>query len=71
MRVSLYSFCMHRAFCRRAGFVLNIRHIFPQGVLEAVALVVYEVGDGEDRVGVKCEVELLLCSVTITNLLGV
>ena len=45
--------------------------IFPQGMLVAVALVAGGAGDGGATAGVRCEVELPLCSVAITTLLGV
>ena len=61
---------MPSAFGERTGFDMDESHIFPQGVLAAITLVVGESIDGGARAVTECEVGLRLCSVAITTLSG-
>lgn len=62
MGASLSSLGVTSAFSRRGGFDMGTCHIFLQGVLEGITLVMGEAGD---RTGAGCEVILALHSVTI------
>ena len=61
---------MPNAFGRRAGFDVDASHVFPQGVLAAIALVGGGAGDGGASAGARCEIGFPLCSVAITALSG-
>ena len=69
MGVSLYRLHVPSAFGGRARFDMDASHVFPKGVLAAIMVRV-----GAGNVGVRArvgyEVELPLCSVVITTLLG-
>ena len=62
---------MSNAFGGRAGFDVDVSHVFPQGVLAALIFVVVRAGGGGARAGAGCEVGLPLCSTALTALLGV
>lgn len=64
MGVTLYRL---RAVGGRAGFDMD-SHVFPQGVLAAIALVGGVARDGEARVGTRCEVGLAFSTVAIITL---
>lgn len=53
---------MSNIFGRRAGLDVKASFVFPQGMLEAVALVGDEARDGETKAWTDCEAGLL-CSV--------
>ena len=57
---------MSNGFGERAGFDMNTVHVFPQGVLIAITLIEGMAGDGGASTG--WEVELPLCSVSVTTL---
>ena len=50
---------------------MNTSHVFPQGVLAAVTLVGDEAEDGGARARARCELGLLLFSVSVITLSGV
>ena len=55
---------MPNAFGGRAGFDVDVSHIFPQHALATIILVMDVAGDGGPRAGGGCEVGLL-CSVLV------
>lgn len=57
------------AFGRKAGFDMDSSHIFHQGVLAAISLVVGGAGDKAARAGTRYEAGLL-CTVAVTSLSG-
>lgn len=59
------------AFLGRDGFVVDVSHVFLQGILADITLVGSRVGDGEARAYQRCIEGLSLCSVAITTLSGV
>lgn len=63
---SLFRLCMPIAFHGRDGFDVDTSHVFPQGVLIAITLIEGMAGDGGASTG--WEVELPLCSVSVTTL---
>ena len=65
-----YTDCVPSAFGGRAGFDVDISHVFPQCVLAAITLVGSGVGDGEARTGTGCEAGLPLFTVAVTTLSG-
>ena len=67
---SLYRLCVPCAFGERAEFDMNASHIFPQGVLPFITLVVGGAGDRQTRAGTLCVVGLPLFSVALTTLFG-
>ena len=62
---------MLNTFGGRAGFDVNDSPLFPQEVLVVITLV-WEGGckGGGNKVGAQYEAGLLLCSMSITSLLG-
>lgn len=52
----------------RDGYDIDTNHVFPQGVLAAIALVGGVARDGEARVGTRCEVGLAFSTVAIITL---
>lgn len=56
------------AFGRRAGFDVDINHIFSQCLLAVISLVQVGVGDRGARYCTVCEAELPLCLVIVTAL---
>ena len=69
--MSLHRPHVPRAFGGRAGSVVSISHVLPQGGLAALTLVGGGAGDGGARTGARCDPGLPLCSVAITAILGV
>ena len=69
VRAFLWKLHMPNAFGGRAGIVYAC-HIFPQGVLASMTLVVGVAADGEAKACTGCEVGLPLCSVAVTTLSG-
>ena len=66
--VSLYRLHVPIAFGMKAGFNLDVSHVFPHGVLAAITLVVGWAREGGATTGPGCETGLPLCSVAITAL---
>lgn len=62
----LCSLCEPSTFRGRADFDVDDCHIFPQGMLTTISIVVSDTGDGLARAGIRCEAGLPLCSVTIS-----
>lgn len=50
---------------------MDASYVFPQGVLATIILVGGGAGDGRDRAGLSCEVEIVLCSVAVTAISSV
>lgn len=50
MGASLYKLCVPSAFGGKAGFDMDAKYIFPQGVLAVTALVQGVTGDGGRQV---------------------
>ena len=67
-RASLYSLCVPSGFDVKAGFQVNISHIFPQGILAAVTLVGGKTEDDGTRARASCELMLPICLVAGTML---
>ena len=61
---------MPSAFGGRAGFDVDISHVFLQGVLAAITFVGDGAEDGGAVAGSRCEVGLPLFAVAITTLSG-
>ena len=66
-----YTVHVPSGFSGSAGSDTSTNHLFPQGVLAAIALVQSGVGGGVARKRARCELGLLLCSVAINTLFGV
>ena len=58
--------CETSTFRGRADFDVDDCHIFPQGMLTTISIVVSDTGDGLARAGIQYEAGLSLCSVTIS-----
>lgn len=69
--MSLCRLQVPNAFHGRDGFVVDVSHVFLQGVLADIILVGSGVGDGGPRARQRYVEGLLFCSVAITTLLGV
>ena len=65
---SLYSLFVPSGFGGSPGSDVSTNLIFAHGVLAAITLIVGMTGDGGTRARARCELELLLCSVTSTTL---
>ena len=61
---------MPNAFLGRDGFVVDVSHVFLQGILADITLVGSGVGDGGARAYQRCVEGLPLFSVAITTLSG-
>lgn len=68
---SLMSTAYAHAFGGKARFYVYSSHIFPQGILATVTLVVFIAGEGEARACAGYELGLPLCSVAVTALSGI
>ena len=62
--------CVTSAFGERAGFDVDVSHIFPQDVLVIITLVGSVAYNRGARTCTGCEAGLPLCSVAITTLSG-
>ena len=63
MESSLYRLHVPNVLDRRAGFDVDVNHIFPQGVLTALVLVGSGAGGGGMRAEAGCEAKLPRYSV--------
>lgn len=70
MRVSLCILGVPNGFDEGAESGVSLGHVFPQGMLSDIALVGGRAGGRVVRARARCEPEHILCSVTITTLLG-
>ena len=71
VQASLFSLnVLISSFGGRAESKVSKGSIFPQGVLAATAFVGGKAGVGGARARIRCEPELLLCSVVFTTLSG-
>ena len=70
-RASLCSLHLPSGFSRTAVSEVSRGHVFPWVVVEAAILVAGRAGDVSARARTRCEPGLLLCTVSVTSLLGV
>ena len=71
MEASLHCLHLPSGFGGRAGSDVSTSHLFPQGVLAVITLVVDGAGDGGARARARYEPGLPLCSVANTTIWGI
>lgn len=66
----LHADCVPSVFGGRAGFDENMSHVFPQGVLATITLVVGGAGDRRAVTYTGCDFGLPFCSISCNYLSG-